>query len=378
MASVTYENVVKKFGDFTAIENMNLEIHDEEFLVLVGPSGCGKTTALRCLAGLEEVTSGKIYIGDRLVNDVPPKDRDIAMVFQSYALYPHMSVFDNMAFGLKLRKLPKQEIKQRVEKSAKILGIENLLKRKPRELSGGQRQRVALGRAIVREPKVFLLDEPLSNLDAKLRVQTRAEISKIHNKLRTTFVYVTHDQTEAMTMASRIAVMNKGRLQQIDTPQTLYDQPANMFVAGFIGTPAMNFFTMRLIKDGDSLLVDNGEFKIKIPEDRNKLLMHLVDKEVVFGIRPDDIHNPDYSPLNIHGERVKAKVDVVELMGTEILGSTWYLTREIILLAELTLAPSMSLVKQPKWSSTWITATSLILHRTQIIPWLYDNVILSK
>ena len=265
MASVTYENVVKKFGDFTAIENMNLEIHDEEFLVLVGPSGCGKTTALRCLAGLEEVTSGKIYIGDRLVNDVPPKDRDIAMVFQSYALYPHMSVFDNMAFGLKLRKLPKQEIKQRVEKSAKILGIENLLKRKPRELSGGQRQRVALGRAIVREPKVFLLDEPLSNLDAKLRVQTRAEISKIHNKLRTTFVYVTHDQTEAMPMASRIAVMNKGRLQQIDTPQTLYDQPANMFVAGFIGTPAMNFFTMRLINEGYSLLVDNGEFKIKIP-----------------------------------------------------------------------------------------------------------------
>ena len=319
MASVTYENVVKKFGDFTAIEDLNLEIFDEEFLVLVGPSGCGKTTALRCLAGLEEVTSGNIYIGDRLVNDVPPKDRDIAMVFQSYALYPHMSVFDNMAFGLKLRKLPKEEIQQRVEKSAKILGIESLLKRKPRELSGGQRQRVALGRAIVREPKVFLLDEPLSNLDAKLRVQTRAEISKIHNKLRTTFVYVTHDQTEAMTMASRIAVMNKGKLQQLDVPQMLYDKPANMFVAGFIGTPAMNFFTMKLSKEGDALYVDNGEMKIRIPENRNQLLAHLVGKEVVFGIRPDDIHNPDYSPQNIHGEHVKAKVDVVELMGNEIL-----------------------------------------------------------
>jgi len=265
------------------------------------------------------VTSGKIYIGDRLVNDVPPKDRDIAMVFQSYALYPHMSVFDNMAFGLKLRKLPKQEIKQRVEKSAKILGIENLLKRKPRELSGGQRQRVALGRAIVREPKVFLLDEPLSNLDAKLRVQTRAEISKIHNKLRTTFVYVTHDQTEAMTMASRIAVMNKGILQQLDTPQVLYDKPANLFVAGFIGTPAMNFFSMKLVREGDALWVDNGEIKVKLPDDRKDRLMPLVGKDVVFVIRPDDIHNPEFAPANIHGERVKAKVDVVELMGNEIL-----------------------------------------------------------
>ena len=325
MASVQFENVVKKFGDFTAIENMNLEIFDQEFLVLVGPSGCGKTTALRCLAGLEEVTSGTIRIGDRVVNDVPPKDRDIAMVFQSYALYPHMSVYDNMAFGLKLRKLPKEEIQSRVEKSAKILGIEMLLKRKPRELSGGQRQRVALGRAIVREPKVFLLDEPLSNLDAKLRVQTRAEISKIHHQLGTTFVYVTHDQTEAMTMASRIAVMNKGVIQQLDTPQTLYDRPANQFVAGFIGTPAMNFFTMKLVKEGDTLFVDNGEHKIKLPEYKNATLAHLVGKDIVFGIRPDDIHNPDYSPANIHGERVKAKVDVVELMGNEILV---YLTTE--------------------------------------------------
>lgn len=319
MASVTFDNIVKKFGDFTAIQDLNLEIKDEEFLVLVGPSGCGKTTALRCLAGLEEVTSGKIFIGDRMVNDVPPKDRDIAMVFQSYALYPHMSVFDNMAFGLKLRKLPKDQILKRVENSAKILGIEGLLKRKPRELSGGQRQRVALGRAIVREPKVFLLDEPLSNLDAKLRVQTRAEISKIHNKLGTTFVYVTHDQTEAMTMADRIAVMNKGILQQLDTPQVLYDQPANLFVAGFIGTPAMNFFTMKLVKEGDTIFVDNGEFKITLPADKAAKVMHLIGKDVVFGIRPDDIHDPDYSPANIHGEHVTAKVDVVELMGNEIL-----------------------------------------------------------
>jgi multiple sugar transport system ATP-binding protein len=319
MAGVTYEHVVKKFGDFVALPNFDLKIHDKEFLVLVGPSGCGKTTALRCLAGLEDITSGKIYIDDRLVNDVPPKDRDIAMVFQSYALYPHMSVFDNMAFGLKLRKLPKAEIQKRVEASAKILGIEGLLKRKPKELSGGQRQRVALGRAIVREPKVFLLDEPLSNLDAKLRVQTRSEISKIHHQLGTTFVYVTHDQTEAMTMASRIAVMNKGLIQQLDTPQVLYDRPANMFVAGFIGTPAMNFFNMKLVKDGASLYVDDGEIKIKLPESKVEKLQHLVGKEVVFGIRPDDIHNPEFSPSNIHGEVVEGKVDVTELMGNEIL-----------------------------------------------------------
>ncbi|HPS41697.1 MAG TPA: sn-glycerol-3-phosphate ABC transporter ATP-binding protein UgpC [Anaerolineaceae bacterium] len=319
MASVKFDHVKKKFGDFTALPDLDLEIHDKEFLVLVGPSGCGKTTALRCLAGLEEVSGGKIYIDDKIVNDVAPKDRDIAMVFQSYALYPHMSVFDNMAFGLKLRKLPKEEIKKRVEKSAKILGIEGLLKRKPRELSGGQRQRVALGRAIVREPKVFLLDEPLSNLDAKLRVQTRAEISKIHNQLGTTFVYVTHDQTEAMTMASRIAVMNKGILQQLDTPQVLYDKPANLFVAGFIGTPAMNFFNMKAVKEGNDTFVDNGEFKIKLPADKAAKIEHLVGKDIIFGIRPDDIHNPDYSPADIHGEHIQAKVDVVELMGNEIL-----------------------------------------------------------
>jgi len=319
MASVTYEHVVKKFGDFTAIADLDIQIQDKEFLVLVGPSGCGKTTALRCLAGLEEVTSGRIMIGDKVVNDIAPKDRDIAMVFQSYALYPHMTVFDNMAFGLKLRHLPKATIQKRVEESAKILGIEALLKRKPRELSGGQRQRVALGRAIVREPKVFLLDEPLSNLDAKLRVQTRAEISKLHHKLGTTFVYVTHDQTEAMTMASRIAVMNKGILQQLDTPQNLYDKPNNLFVAGFIGTPAMNFFKVKIEKDGEALYAVNSELKVKFPPAKTEKLHKLVGREVILGIRPDDIHNPEFSPANIHGEKVDAKVDVTELMGNEIL-----------------------------------------------------------
>jgi multiple sugar transport system ATP-binding protein len=256
MASVTYEHIWKKFGDFVALNDFHLQVEDKEFLVLVGPSGCGKTTALRCLAGLEEVSGGRILIGDRVVNDIAPKDRDIAMVFQSYALYPHMSVFDNMAFGLKLRKVPKDEIKRRVEEAAKTLGIEHLLKRKPRELSGGQRQRVAVGRAIVREPRVFLFDEPLSNLDAKLRVQTRAEISRLHQRLQTTFIYVTHDQTEAMTMATRIAVMNKGLLQQLDTPQTLYDKPANLFVAGFIGSPSMNFFPAHIRRDPAGLFVD--------------------------------------------------------------------------------------------------------------------------
>jgi multiple sugar transport system ATP-binding protein len=318
MANVTYKDVVKKFGDFTALHNLNLEIEDKEFLVLVGPSGCGKTTALRCLAGLEEVSGGEVIIGDRVVNDVAPKDRDIAMVFQSYALYPHMTVFDNMAFGLKLRKMPKEEINNRVLEAAKILGIEQLLKRKPRELSGGQRQRVAVGRAIVRNPKVFLFDEPLSNLDAKLRVQTRAEISKLHQRLQTTFIYVTHDQTEAMTMATRIAVMNKGILQQLDTPQNLYDRPANLFVAGFIGSPAMNFFPAKIRKDGDALMVDGETFSVKIPDDKKTLYTPYVDKEVIFGIRPEDIHNPQYIPAGVIAAPVEAKIDVTELMGNEI------------------------------------------------------------
>jgi multiple sugar transport system ATP-binding protein len=318
MAGVTYDHVTKKFGDFTALNDLNIEIEDKEFLVLVGPSGCGKTTALRCLAGLEEISLGRILIGDHVVNDVPPKDRDIAMVFQSYALYPHMTVFDNMAFGLKLRKVPKDEIKRRVEEAAQILGIEGLLKRKPRELSGGQRQRVAVGRAIVREPKVFLFDEPLSNLDAKLRVQTRAEISKLHQRLQTTFIYVTHDQIEAMTMASRIAVMNKGILQQLDTPQVLYDKPANLFVAGFIGSPAMNFFPANLRKDGNNLFVDAGDFSLKVPENRVGTYQSYAGKDIIFGIRPEDIHNPMFAPPGIHAEPVEAKVDVTELMGNEI------------------------------------------------------------
>ncbi len=318
MASVTYKHVWKRYGDVVAVEDLNLDIKDKEFLVLVGPSGCGKTTALRCLAGLEEISEGEVLIGDQVVNDVAPKDRDIAMVFQSYALYPHMSVYDNMAFGLKLRKMPKEEIERRVQESAQILGIEALLKRKPKELSGGQRQRVAVGRAIVREPKVFLFDEPLSNLDAKLRVQTRAEISKLHNRLQTTFIYVTHDQTEAMTMASRIAVINKGKLQQLDTPQQLYDFPNNQFVAGFIGSPAMNFFDGHMREDDGNLYADLESFSLKIPAHDKEKFMGLVNKEIIFGIRPEDIHNPSYAPPGIIAEPVQVKVDVTELMGNEI------------------------------------------------------------
>jgi len=318
MSSVTYKNVTKKFGDVVALDDVTIEVEDKEFLVLVGPSGCGKTTALRCLAGLEEVTDGKVMIAEDVVNDVAPKDRDIAMVFQSYALYPHMSVFDNMAFGLKLRKIPKEEIRNRVEDAAEILGIKGLLDRKPRELSGGQRQRVAVGRAIVREPKVFLFDEPLSNLDAKLRVQTRAQISKLHQRLQTTFIYVTHDQTEAMTMATRIAVLNKGILQQMDTPQQLYDYPANLFVAGFIGSPSMNFFNGQIVKEGENLIVDLDSFRVKVPNERRETYEKLVDKDIIFGIRPEDIHNPDYAPPSIIAESVDAEVDVTELMGNEI------------------------------------------------------------
>jgi len=318
MARVMYKNVWKKFGDVVALENLNIDIADKEFLVLVGPSGCGKTTALRCLAGLEEITEGEVLIGDQVVNDVAPKDRDIAMVFQSYALYPHMSVFDNMAFGLKLRKIPKEEIQKLVQEAAEILGIETLLERKPKELSGGQRQRVAVGRAIVRHPKVFLFDEPLSNLDAKLRVQTRAQISKLHQRLQTTFIYVTHDQVEAMTMATRIAVLNKGLLQQLDTPQQLYDYPDNLFVAGFIGSPAMNFFDGMIVQQDGSLYVDLDSFKVKIPKERQGPYERMVDQKVIFGIRPEDIHNPEYAPPSIIAEPVETKVDVTELMGNEI------------------------------------------------------------
>src|SRR5512138_3261948 len=298
MARVAFENVVKKFGDVLAVNNLNIDVADKEFLVFVGPSGCGKTTALRCLAGLEEITDGVIRIGDRVVNDVAPKDRDIAMVFQSYALYPHLSVYDNMAFGLKLRKVPKEEIKRRVSEAADILGIRELLERKPRQLSGGQRQRVAVGRAIVREPKVFLFDEPLSNLDAKLRVAMRAEISKLHQRLQTTFIYVTHDQMEAMTMATRIAVINKGILQQLDTPQNLYDHPNNLFVAGFIGSPAMNFFPGKLRRDNGKVLIDTGDFVVPIPAKKTKPYENSVGKNIIFGIRPENIHDANFVPPN--------------------------------------------------------------------------------
>ena len=318
MASVTFDHVSKKFGDVAAVNDLNIHIEDKEFLVLVGPSGCGKTTALRSLAGLEEITGGEIKIGDRVVNDVAPKDRDIAMVFQSYALYPHLSVYDNMAFGLKLRKVPKEEIKRRVNEAADVLGIRELLERKPRQLSGGQRQRVAVGRAIVREPKVFLFDEPLSNLDAKLRVAMRAEISKLHQRLKTTFIYVTHDQIEAMTMATRIAVINKGVLQQLDTPQNLYDTPANLFVAGFIGSPAMNFFRAKLHKENGKLMVDADDFVVPIPAKKAKPFEGHAGKDIVFGIRPEDIHDVHYVPPGIDAEKVAVKVDVTELMGNEI------------------------------------------------------------
>ncbi|PKO21773.1 MAG: glycerol-3-phosphate ABC transporter ATP-binding protein [Chloroflexi bacterium HGW-Chloroflexi-1] len=318
MASVTYEHVYKRFGDVVAVNNLDIKIEDKEFLVFVGPSGCGKTTSLRLLAGLEEITDGQIRIGDRVVNDVPPKDRNIAMVFQSYALYPHMSVYDNMAFGLKLRKTPKAEINKQVKEAADILGIGQLLDRKPKQLSGGQRQRVAVGRAIVRDPAVFLFDEPLSNLDAKLRVQTRAELSKLHQRLGTTFIYVTHDQVEAMTMASRIAVMKDGLLMQIDSPQNLYGHPANVFVGGFIGSPSMNFFDVTLVEQDGKLFVDGGTFKLATPDDRQAAYLPHKGRRVIFGTRPEDIHTAQYAAPGIVPAPMQAEVDVTELMGNEI------------------------------------------------------------
>ncbi|MBE5813711.1 MAG: sn-glycerol-3-phosphate ABC transporter ATP-binding protein UgpC [Clostridiales bacterium] len=319
MASLSLNHIYKVYsGNVTAVSDFCLEIDDKEFIVLVGPSGCGKSTTLRMVAGLEEISAGELYIGDRLVNDVAPKDRDIAMVFQNYALYPHMTVFDNMAFGLKLRKTPKAEIKQRVEEAAKILDIAHLLNRKPKALSGGQRQRVALGRAIVREPKVFLFDEPLSNLDAKLRVAMRTEITKLHQRLQTTFIYVTHDQTEAMTMASRIVVMKDGFIQQVDSPQNLYDYPANLFVAGFIGSPQMNFFTVKLEKDGNDVLAKFGDNAIVVPESKLSKFIDesYIGKEVYMGIRPEDI---DDDPEVVAASKavVDCSVEVTELMGSE-------------------------------------------------------------
>ncbi len=321
MASLSLRHIYKKYpGGVTAVSDFCLEIKDKEFLILVGPSGCGKSTTLRMIAGLEEISDGELFIGDRLVNDVAPKDRDIAMVFQNYALYPHMSVFDNMAFGLKLRKTPKEEIKRRVEEAARILDIAHLLERKPKALSGGQKQRVALGRAIVRNPKVFLLDEPLSNLDAKLRASMRTELTKIHQRVGTTFVYVTHDQTEAMTMATRIVVMKDGLIQQVATPQELYDSPVNLFVAGFIGSPQMNFVNCTLDKKADGVYLTFGTNSVKLPDDKAKApeLEEYLGKEVVMGIRPECIYDDETRIQQFADAIIEADVEVTELMGAEI------------------------------------------------------------
>ncbi len=314
MADLLIRDVKKAYGDNIVIEKLNMEIRDEEFMVFVGPSGCGKSTTLRMIAGLEEITDGEIFIGDKLVNDLAPKDRDIAMVFQNYALYPHMNVYDNMAFGLKMRKFPKAEIDRRVKEASEILGLGDLLKRKPKEMSGGQRQRVALGRAIVREPQAFLMDEPLSNLDAKLRVQMRIELKKLHERLKTTTIYVTHDQTEAMTMGDRIAVMNEGDLQQLDTPEQLYNNPANMFVAGFIGSPGMNFLPGRIEASGDDLFFVGDGIRLHVTKEKVKALRAHNAQDIVLGVRPEDISFESDESIQ---EVAKATVEVVEPLGAE-------------------------------------------------------------
>ena len=320
MASITLKDIMKIYpGGVVAVSNFNLEIPDKEFVVLVGPSGCGKSTTLRMIAGLEEITEGELYIGDRLVNEVAPKDRDIAMVFQNYALYPHMTVFKNMAFGLELRHTPKPEIEERVNEAARILDIEELLNRKPKALSGGQRQRVALGRAMVRNPAVFLLDEPLSNLDAKLRASMRTELIRLHKRLETTFVYVTHDQTEAMTMGDRIVVMKDGFIQQVDTPQNLFDSPNNIFVAGFIGSPQMNFMEGVFEKDNKGCYFSVNGDKHYFPENKVNDTMKLYSgKNVTLGIRPEDIHDDDLALANEENSIIEAEIEVRELMGSEI------------------------------------------------------------
>ena len=319
MAKVILDHVTKKFPNgIVAVNDATLEIKDREFVVLVGPSGCGKSTTLRMVAGLEEITQGNVYIGETLVNDVPPKDRDIAMVFQSYALYPHMDVYNNMAFGLKLRKFPKADIERRVKEAARILEIEHLLDRKPKALSGGQRQRVALGRAIVRDPKVFLMDEPLSNLDAKLRVQMRAEISKLHNRLQVTIIYVTHDQIEAMTMGDRIVVLNDGIIQQVGSPLDVYDNPINLFVATFIGTLPMNTMNAVLKQDGSRIYADLGSFKLYIPDGKFKSIGKYIGQEVIVGIRPENIvDRASYTDAK-EEDIITGMVDVVELIGSEV------------------------------------------------------------
>lgn len=321
MASLSLKNIHKAYDNgFVAVRDFNLEIEDKEFIIFVGPSGCGKSTTLRMIAGLEDITSGELRIGDRLVNDVEPKDRDIAMVFQNYALYPHMSVYDNIAFSLKIKKVPKEEIDRLVHEAAQILDIEHLLDRKPKALSGGQRQRVAMGRAIVRSPKVFLMDEPLSNLDAKLRVQMRLEISKLHQRLQTTIIYVTHDQTEAMTLGTRIVVMKDGVIQQVDSPETLYNQPNNMFVAGFIGSPQMNFIDAQVVKVGSDVVLTFGNNAIKVSEARGKALIEngYEGKTIVLGIRPEDIHDEQIFLSQSPDTVVDAEIKVYEMLGAEV------------------------------------------------------------
>ena len=322
MASLSLRNVTKKYPNgFVAVKDFNLEIADKEFIIFVGPSGCGKSTTLRMIAGLEDISSGELYIDGKLVNDVEPKDRDIAMVFQNYALYPHMSVYDNMAFGLKLRKTPKDEIDKKVHDAAKILDLEHLLDRKPKALSGGQRQRVAMGRAIVRSPKVFLMDEPLSNLDAKLRGQMRVEISKLHQRLETTIIYVTHDQTEAMTLGTRIVVMKDGVVQQVDSPQNLYDRPCNKFVAGFIGAPQMNMIDAQVAKAGSDITLSFGGHTVALPAAKGKGLEEggYIGKPVTLGIRPEDLHDEEAfleaNPKSIF----QAEIRVYEMLGSEVL-----------------------------------------------------------
>ena len=318
MADLQLKNIYKRYaGNVTAVSDFSMDIEDKEFIILVGPSGCGKSTTLRMIAGLEEISEGELYIGGKLMNDVAPKDRDIAMVFQNYALYPHMTVYDNMAFALKLRKTPKAEIKRRVTEAAKILDIEALLDRKPKALSGGQRQRVAMGRAIVRSPKVFLMDEPLSNLDAKLRVAMRTEIKKLHDRLGTTFIYVTHDQTEAMTMGTRIVVMKSGIIQQVGTPNDLYHSPCNQFVAGFIGSPQMNFVDVTINKTDAGMTATFGNTAIAIPEGKTAALNDYIGKEIVMGIRPEDIHDDQAFLSTYPNASVEAYVEVTEMMGAE-------------------------------------------------------------
>ncbi len=318
MAEVTLKNITKSYaGGTAAVKDVNLKVNDKEFVVLVGPSGCGKSTTLRMVAGLEHPTKGEIYVGDRLVNKIPAKDRDIAMVFQNYALYPHMNVYHNMAFALKMRNYSSQDIDKRVKDAADILGISKLTSRRPREISGGERQRVAVGRAIVRKPQVFLFDEPLSNLDAKMRVQMRTEIHKLHLKIQTTMLYVTHDQTEAMTLGDRIAVMNNGEILQFDTPLNVYDNPVNKFVAGFIGSPPMNFMKGSIVKDNSSLYFEEGNSRVKVLDEMSDKLEDYVDQEVIFGIRPENIYDKLFASYATADNTLTVLCDVMETMGSE-------------------------------------------------------------